>query len=81
MYPDGRHRKRTDSTGYGIRIILHHKGREKILLNHSEGLGNKSVSEAELAVIQEALYWLKHEYKSLLPAIHIFTDSKYALNY
>ena len=63
------------STGFGIRIIEHEHGGEHVLLRLSDGLGNATISEAELMVNCDALRWLQHEYKDILHHVHILMDS------
>ena len=82
IYTDGSHCPRSCKTGYGIRVIHHSNGHEKVIHEVSRGLGEATINEAELASVHEALHWLIHEDDKIIPhvPIHVFTDSKYTYN-
>ena len=81
IYTDGSHNPDDRTTGYGVRIVHHSRGIEKVLHTVSKGLGSATVNEAELAAVHDALTWLFHENKQILPPVHIFTDSKYTFKH
>ena len=82
IYTDGSHCPQTNKTGYGIRIVLHSLGRERVVHEVSRGLGEATINEAELAAVHEALHWLTLQDEDVVPRVpvHIFTDSKYTYN-
>ena len=80
IYTDGSHCPRSRKTGYGIRVIHHSNGHEKVIHEVSRGLGEATINEAELTSVHEALHWLIHEDEKNIPHVpihHVFTDSKY----
>ena len=81
IYTDGSHCPKESRTGYGIRIVHHYNGHEKVIHERSVGLGRATINEAELTSVHDALHWLIHENNKVphVP-IHIFTDSKYTYN-
>ena len=82
VYTDGSHCPETKKTGYGIRIVFHSGGRETVIHEVSDGLGESTINVAELAVVYEAVKWLIQRIESDIPhvPVHIFTDSKYTFN-
>ena len=77
MYTDGSHSQENKTSGYGIRIVLHQYGSERVIHRVSEGFGSTPINEAEFTALHEALRWLLNNCEA---AIRIFTNNKYTLN-
>ena len=81
IYTDGSHSPHDGKTGYGVRIIEREYKNSQIIYSAAIGLGSETINVSELTAIEHALRWLYSTYDNLKPyPIHIFTDSKYALN-
>ena len=76
VYTHGSKSQDDETCGYGIRIIISENGKERKLLDYAAGLGDASISEAELTAVHNALRWYVYKNKYNYP-IQIFTDSQY----
>ena len=74
IYTDGSTSTKDQTSGFGVRIIFSHTGIETKLLDYESGLGNASISQAELTAVHTALRWYVFESQYHYP-VHIFTDS------
>ena len=76
IYTDGSTSTQDQTSGFGVRIIFSHTGIETKLLDYERGLGNASISQAELTAVHTAMRWYVFENQYHYPVL-IFTDSKY----
>ena len=74
IYTDGSHCPETRATGYGMRIVHHSDGSERVIHEVSKGLGQATINEAELEAVHEGLYWLIHENRNLCRVYHYISS-------
>ena len=81
VYTDGSHSRTHNSTGFGVKIIKQEGTKSSVIHTYKQGLASATNNAAEITAIHHAMSWLYNVYDNLTEEpIHIFTDSKYALN-